>query len=163
MPYALPKRAASTAQDKIFLVNIPPQIKAKLPPELTKYAIEVNQQNFANTVRESLLVRTQALLESYKNEARRLVITRVLHCAALCMGVPVVLIADDFSEQKTRFSVLDGILRVWDKSDISRIDFAPKSPKPLKDAMLMNLRLSINQAKGENIDICTLLNVYRGV
>lgn len=81
------------------------------------------------------------------------------------MGVPVVLIADDFSEQKTRFSALDGILRVWDKSEISRIDFVPKPTniEPLKDAMLMNLRLSINQANGENIDICALLNVYRGV
>ncbi|WP_348518297.1 hypothetical protein [Campylobacter sp. CCS1377] len=52
----------------------------------------------------------KALLKRYENEAK-LVIAIALHCASPCtaMGIPVVLLADNYNEQKTRFGALKGI------------------------------------------------------
>ena len=165
----LPKREIKESQNKIFLVNLNNEIKTLLPQALKDNVIEINQRsvklnNFETFSQEFFLKHTEELLNRYKNEAK-LIITTALHCAAPCtaMGIPVVLIMDDYEEQKTRFGALEGILPFYTLEDLkqNKIDFNPKSLdiEALKESMLLNLKLSIAKAKGEVVDENELQNL----
>lgn len=158
----LDKRKPQNTQDKIFLTGLNEELIRLLPQSIQNEGIFVNQQevklggcdlakDWQSYYKEAL-----NLLELYKNEAR-LVITSALHCAAPCvaMGIPVVLFCVN-EEQKTRFSALEGILPMYSLEDLeqNRVDFNPKSLdiEELKEAMLLNLKLSIAKRMGESVD-----------
>ena len=106
----LPKRKITKSQNKVFLVNITDDILHFIPKSLISNAQIINQryvQIKENATQEYFFVITKNLLERYKNEAS-LVITTALHCAAPCvaLGIPVVLIQNDKTEQNTRFCAL---------------------------------------------------------
>ena len=133
-----------------------------IPKELCEKAQSINQQSFKpeKLTCESFQNAAKNLLERYKNEAK-LIITSALHCAAPCtaMGIPVILCrAND--EQLTRFSALDKILPIYTLDDFKkkRVDFSFNAPniEPLKRAMLDNLRLSLDESRGANIDLANL-------
>lgn len=165
----LPKREIKESQNKIFLVNLNNEIKTLLPQALKDNVIEINQKSvnlnsFATFSQEFFLKHTEELLNRYKNEAK-LIITTALHCAAPCvaMGIPVVLIMDNYKEQMTRFSALEGILPLYSFEDLkqNKIDFNPKNLdiEELKENLLLNLKLSIAKAKGEAVDENELQNL----
>ncbi|MBX7491452.1 polysaccharide pyruvyl transferase family protein [Helicobacter turcicus] len=160
----LPRREANVEANKVFLVGISEKDLRYIPQNLSKNAIQINQQ-YVETKHQNLNFesQTQNLLETYKKEAK-LVITCALHCAAPCvaMGIPVVLIAKN-EENKQRFSAVSGILRIWTLEELKAglIDFNPKSLEieSLKKDMLENLRLSIQKEMGEKIEEQQLLQI----
>lgn len=165
----LPKRELKNTQNKIFLVNLNNEMKTLLPKTLMDNAIEINQRgvilnSFETFSQKFFLEYTEELLNRYKNEAK-LIITTALHCAAPCvaMGIPVVLIMDNYKEQMTRFTALEGILPFYTLEDLkqNKIDFNPKSLdiEELKQHLLLNLKLSIAKAKGEAVDENELLTL----
>lgn len=163
----LPKRTLNANQNKVFLVNIEDRLKKFLPQDIKQNAIEIKQKYIEvseHFIQDYWFKMSEALLNRYKNEAK-LIITTALHCAAPCtaMGIPVVLIMDDYEEQKTRFGALEGILPFYTLEDLkqNKIDFNPKSLdiEALKENMLLNLKLSIAKAKGEVVDENELQNL----
>ncbi len=158
----LEKRSPVPTQDKIFLVNLNDEIKNLLPQKFRENGVDINQKcvwlnEFETFSQDFFLKCTQELFLHYKNEAK-LIITTALHCAAPCvaMGIPVILICDNYKEQITRFTALKGILPLWTLEDLkqNRVDFSPKALdiEELKKHMLLNLKLSIARAKGEAVD-----------
>lgn len=161
----LPKREANVKANKVFLVGIPKEDLQYIPQNLSKNAIQINQQwiEHHNLNFEYFESQAQNLLETYKREAK-LIITCALHCAIPCvaMGIPVVLIARN-EENKQRFSAVSGILRIWTLEELKAglIDFNP-SPleiESLKKDMLENLRLSIQKEMGERVEEEQLLQI----
>lgn len=156
----LPKRESSPTQNKVFLVGIKEKLAKFMPESITKDAIYINQQwvemDNEHYSWEFYLEKAKDLLNRYKNEAK-LVITRALHCAAPCaaMGIPVVLIATNYKENIQRFSALHNILPIYSVEDLknNKINFSPKELdlENLKQAMILNLRLSALKLVGENI------------
>ena len=155
------KRSRHSGQNKIFTVEFPEELHSYLPREIkenTEYishykpGIRVDGRNCAQT-----------LLNRYRDEAK-LVITDKLHCASPCiaMGIPVVLIKTD-SEQSSRFSTLDNIIKIYEISDLKNrsIDYDAKvlDIEDLKKDMLANLELSVKKATGENVDLNELAQI----
>ena len=159
----LPKREKMETQNKIFLVNIQPDILEKLPKNIKENAEIINQriidpkQNdlFYYNKYNKYMEKANSLLEKYKREAK-LVITPALHCASPCiaMGIPVILIENN--QNKNRLSVLDGIIRKYSPDDFYKgvVDFnpAPIDIEDLKEAIIKNVNLSIQAKMGININ-----------
>lgn len=153
-----PKREKEPANGKIFLVDIPEDVKTKLPSEIRdsaeeishnyyfkKYPVTFDEANeFENAARK--------LLEKYKTEAK-LVITPRIHCAMPCiaMGIPVILINKNV--ENCRLDVLDGIIPKYSPSDISIIDWNPKAPdiEELKLLIKENAKLRILNKVDKNL------------
>ena len=170
----LPKRDKKNSQNKIFLVNVPDEYLEYIPNEILNNAEFINQRqidsnldysDYFNT-REKYENEAMNLLEKYRNEAK-LIITSALHCTCPCiaMGIPVVLISP--KENDPRFSVLDGILKVYSKKDLENndIDFNPKTfdIEDLKKLMLKNVELSIKEAFDEDYNKDELLQVRQKI
>ena len=159
----LPKREKMETQNKIFLVNIQPDIIEKLPKNIKENAEIINQrivdpnQNdiFYYNQYNKYIDEAKDLLEKYKKEAK-LVITPALHCASPCiaMGIPVILIEND--KNQNRLSVLDGIIKKYSADDFYKgiVDFNPASIniEDLKEAIIKNVSLSIQSKMGMNIN-----------
>lgn len=154
----LPKRKPLKTPGKVFFVNVPKPFMDFIPQDLKQNAEFVSHglRLAPKTHWQHYNEVMQALLERYKNEAA-LIITSRLHCAAPCtaLGIPVIFMRHN-NEQSTRFSALDGILKIHTLEDFKegRVDFSPKAPniEPLKEAMLENIKLSILKAFNENVD-----------
>ena len=159
----LPKRKLKPSQNKIFFVGLPDSFLPFIPKDIKNQAERINQQAFmsGNLTSHHFFDAANTLLERYKNEAK-LIITSALHCASPCtaMGIPVILCQQN-DEQLTRFSALDGILPIYTLDDFKkkRVDFSPSAPdiEQLKSAMLENLSLSLQESRGENVDLKRLL------
>lgn len=158
----LPKRQSQPkTQTKVFIVNVPQEFLRYIPSHLRENAEYINQRGVLHKPYwQEDYQSTQTLLNRYALEAR-IIITTALHCASPCtaMGIPVVLL-QDHPEQSTRFSALHNILKPYTLEDLrcNRVDFAPKAPEieDLKEAMLINLELSIRQTWGEAINTAAL-------
>lgn len=159
----LPKRESKPNQNKIFFVGLQESFLPFIPNDIKNQAEQINQQLFKtnNLTSNHFFDVANALLQRYKNEAK-LIITSALHCAAPCtaMGIPVILCRQN-DEQLTRFSALNSILPIYTLDDFkkNRVDFSPNVPniEILKTAMLKNLRLSLQESRGENVDLAELL------
>lgn len=105
----------------------------------------------------------KTLLQTYRDEAA-LVITSRIHCAQPClaMGIPVVFI-DPVNKEAERFSTLRGLIPIHSFDDLKagKVDLAPEPPDlaPLKRAMLENLRLSILEACGDDVERARLADL----
>ena len=157
----LDKREKSETQSVIFLVNVDEDLMPFIPQNLRENAEFINQKSIKiedepNYTQEHFFKKTQNLLGRYKNEAK-LIITTGLHIASPCtaMGIPVILIAQN-EEQLNRFSALKGIIPIYTKKDLEQnaVNFSPKVPniEDLKEAMLENVKLSIDKERGKEID-----------
>ena len=121
----LPKREVKDTQTKIFLTDLPNEVRSCLPDEIKRGAISVSQKGvqFISGASSSFDYVARALLDTYRDEAR-LIITSAIHCAmpALAMGIPVVFIASSSVANETtldeRFSVLRGLLPIYSIDDV---------------------------------------------
>ena len=150
----LPLRSKEQEQkaDKVFLVNLDDDFIKKLPSSITQNAAIINQRFIKVDGiydEKHYFDMTRNLLMRYANEAS-LVITSAVHCAGPCiaMGIPVVLVdfCKEIGKDNERFSIFDGILRVYKPEDVDKIDFNNiKAPniEDLKVAMLKNVSLSL--------------------
>ena len=134
-----------------------------IPADLKEGAVFVNQRfvdkkvDYSNYfgAEQEYLRKAEDLLDNYSKNAR-LVITTALHCASPCtaLGIPVVLI--DIQKSNARFDFLEDIIPVYKITDLqnSNIDWTPSVPdiESLKKDILENLRLSIREQCGDNID-----------
>jgi hypothetical protein len=77
------------------------------------------------------MARAAALLETYRTQAR-LIITTLLHCALLAigMGIPVVIFYPDNESadepDRERFRALDGLITVYFFHEVDRVDWQPR-------------------------------------
>ncbi|MDD6055231.1 MAG: polysaccharide pyruvyl transferase family protein [Helicobacteraceae bacterium] len=161
----LPKRLETKEQTQIFLVSLDTKHIELLPKQISQNANIISQQNIqlpSNTYK-SYFQKAQDLLNLYKDKAK-LVITSALHCAAPCvaMEIPTILIAKD-EENFTRFSALDGILKIHTQSDLKEgkinYEVESKNIERLKEAMLKNLHLSINKLCKKEADLKELQEI----
>lgn len=159
----LPKRKSHSSQNKVFFVGLADEFLPFIPKHIKNQAEHINQQSFMSDKLSSQTFFNAAntLLARYNNEAK-LIITSALHCAAPCtaMGIPVIFCRQN-DEQLTRFSALDSILPLYTLDDFkkNRVNFSPNVPniEPLKNAMLENLRLSVQKMRDENVNLAKLL------
>lgn len=150
----LPLRSNEQAQkaNKVFLVTLKDDLINRIPKDITKNAVVLDHspmQVDGIYDEQYYFNKTRDLLNRYANEAS-LVITLSVHCAAPCiaMGIPVILFDYTLKENLDyeRYSIFDGILRVYKPEDVDKIDFNNvKAPniEDLKVAMLKNVSLSL--------------------
>ena len=126
----LPRRDPNIIGDKVFLVDIPEELRAFVPDEVLKNYEEITHEGILETIPmsedERVRIEEHALLvmEKYKNEAK-LVVTSRLHVVSPCiaMGIPVILAIKNLD---SRFSWLDKLIPLYDLEHFSEIDWNPK-------------------------------------
>lgn len=144
--------------NKIFIVNLDNELLQYLPNDIKNCELElINQkhekldENWQNNYNQS-----KKLLKKYQEA--KLIITTALHCASPCLalGIPVVLIADDYEEQCNRFSAIDSLIKVYSINDLkeNKINFYPKTLdlSYYKSLLEKNLELSIQKALVNDFD-----------
>lgn len=159
----LPKRKTTDKQTKVFITNVPDKFLEYIPDKIKNRAEYIKQRNVGEGRDDfesnwiGYYSDTEKLLNRYRDEAK-LVITTALHCAGPClaMGIPVILLTN-CEEQKTRFSALDGLIKINTIDDLKNnlIDYDNiKAPdiEELKKYILKNLELSIKKALHEEVD-----------
>ncbi len=159
----LPKRKITEKQTKVFISNVPSGFLEYIPDEIKNGAEYINQRDVANEKDDfesnwvGYYSDTEKLLNRYRDEAK-LVITTALHCAGPClaMGIPVILLTN-CEEQKTRFSALDGLIKINTIDDLKNnlVDYdniEVPDIEELKKYILKNLELSIKKALHEEVD-----------
>jgi hypothetical protein len=101
------RRQQAPLDGRVFLVDLPPALRAKLPRQLAERAVVVSHQVqdvYGETIKFQIARR---LLSLYREHAELVVTTR-LHCALPClgMGIPVVFLG---RRDDPRFSVLEDL------------------------------------------------------
>ncbi|MBR1649188.1 MAG: glycosyltransferase [Alphaproteobacteria bacterium] len=159
----LPKRKVTDNCKEVFIVDLPERYYQYIPQELMKNARIIKQRcidgkqayrSYFNSG-DKYLKSAGDLLQKYADEAR-LIITTALHCASPCtaMGIPVVLI--DLEEKNTRFSALDGIIKIYSVNDLKngKVDFNCSAPdiEKLKSDLISNVKLTLAQEQGMEVD-----------
>ncbi|MCM1251849.1 MAG: polysaccharide pyruvyl transferase family protein [Clostridium sp.] len=120
MTITFDERDRSNERKKVFLVDIPEEVRRYLP--YNKEDIEEITHIWSigpEDVEKDVLM----LYEKYKKEARVIVTSR-LHCAVPCIaaGIPVVIVKNTFT---TPFTWLDSITPIYVKENYASIDWYP--------------------------------------
>lgn len=155
MTLTFDRRATEPRNGKIFIVDLRPGLKKRLPNRILKQAdFSITHQYFwdkypiTKSAADKFEADAEKVLARYKNEAK-LVITSRIHVAMPCvaMGIPVVFITDAPNDE--RFDVLRGILPVYTKHDIRFINWNPGAVDntEMKNAIINN---AIAQITGKN-------------
>lgn len=137
-----PKRAtADKLFNKVFIVDVAPEVVPYIPKELIKYA------EFLTHMHEDI-DNPKALMQEYYNRYKKeakLVITSLLHCSVPCMaaGIPVILIKKQISY---RFGWLEKILTLYDFNDLQDIKWNPE-PIEYENHKELLLRITINRLR----------------
>jgi hypothetical protein len=133
----LPKRKPNGRQNKVFLIDVRPILRAKLPQHIADGAVELSNihkyDSISGTDRVTVDEAERAVkvaverYETLRDEAR-LVITSRLHIAAPClaMGIPVILARDVWYDG--RFSWIDKYLPLYHAGNIDSVDWDPTPP-----------------------------------
>lgn len=133
----LPKREnISLKNSHPFLVDVSPELLKKIPNEIKEKAVYLSHAvpylEYPVTIEEDERIDelAETYLKRYAEEAN-LVITSRLHVAVpcMCMGIPVVLAADNVD---FRFQWVDKFIKIYQEEDYSSINFNP-SPIELGD------------------------------
>jgi hypothetical protein len=155
----LPRRESEPKESKVFLTNIPEELENYIPDELIENCVRITHHYKG----EDMSAGARELIAKYREEAS-LVITRKVHCASPCtaMGIPVVAIPEG-KNGSIRMSFLEGIIDIRTEQDLQDgvIEWNPIAPdiEDLKQLMLENLRLSIDQIQGKPINRKELKNI----
>jgi len=122
MTACLPKRKASNAANKVFIVDVSPTALKHIPIELRERAEILSHFTDATKGIKEIAERRY---EWYKNEGE-LVITSLLHCSVPCIaaGIPTIIMKDLFSY---RFAWLEKICKVHLKDEYSMVDWQAKT------------------------------------
>lgn len=158
----LPRRDPNIIGDKVFLVDIPEELRAFVPDEVLKNYEEITHEGILETIPmsedERVRIEEHALLvmEKYKNEAK-LVVTSRLHVVSPCiaMGIPVILAIKNLD---SRFSWLDKLIPLYDLEHFSEIDWNPKpiELEETKDYIFSIFSKRLNKIYEEKNDIYNL-------
>ena len=150
----LPKRTEGDKHDKVYFVDIPANIINLFPKQLKERGI-IRNQKWIHVGNENWMTtynHANKLLEDMHQA--QLVITSALHCAAPCiaMGIPVILISLNPTENINRFTALNGIINIKTINDLANnninYDAVPINIESLKKAMLINLSLTVRRSVG---------------
>ena len=126
----LPKRNDKLKNGKVFLVDIPHELKEYIPKEYLKNAVEVSHEHELGhsqmTEQDRVTIENDAkeILKRYKEEAS-LVITSRLHAASPCvaMGIPTIVAINNIDR---RFSFIDKLIPIYDSNHFDKIDWNPR-------------------------------------
>lgn len=150
-------RDMSDGKHKIFLVDIPDEVRAYLPynkedMEEVTHIWEIGPED----VEKDIL----RLYERYKKEARVIVTSR-LHCAVPCIaaGIPVVIVKNVFT---TPFTWLDSVTKVYLKEDYASIDWYPQAPDVciIKEKVLNNAKEIMKRTFKAYEKVCDISDIY---
>jgi hypothetical protein len=128
----LPGRETFPEDSKIFIVDIPDEIKARFPRRILDAADESIThfhyfRTYPVTEEEALEFENKArlILDRYRTEAR-LIITSRIHAALPClaMGIPVIFISD--KEGDDRFDVLTGLIPIFRGNNLEAVNWNPE-------------------------------------
>ena len=120
----LPKRKKNLErQNKVFIVDIPPNMKRYIPAEISKNAIW--DTHIYLDYMEDPTAKARMQYTKYLEEAS-LIITGMLHAAVPCMayGIPVVLGRDILSY---RFGWLEALLPIYTEKNYKNINWNPEA------------------------------------
>jgi hypothetical protein len=157
-----PRRKSVPKNGKVFINAIPEEFLKYIPKSILENA-EIIRQDVPPVPPSGAMRMAQDLLDRYEKEAG-LIITSKIHSAspATALGVPVVMI-NWKDEQWGRSSFLEDIIPIYSLEDLAqgRVDWRPEAPdiEGLKKLMLENLRLSILDAQGEEVDLDRLADI----
>lgn len=124
MTLTLPKRAEAGRGTRVYLVDLPAELRAIVPVGLLENAVSLSPICAMDEIGSTPEKEAKKRYERYIADAR-LVITTRLHVALPCMaaGVPVVFLKKDFS---FRFAGIDAVVPVHHEGDFEQIDWEPK-------------------------------------
>lgn len=120
----LPKRRTGyDGKKKIFCVDLTEDIIELIPNDLQKDCVFTNHVYFANECVQGTEQKAREVYETYVNEARMIITTR-MHAALPCLaaGIPVILIKDKLS---IRFPMIQSLIPVYTKETYGQINWNP--------------------------------------
>jgi hypothetical protein len=143
MPLIAPTDSQEKKRNKVFLVDIEPELEPYIPDGIKKEAIRLSHVLPGNLSYDPMQ-EAKRIIEIYKHEAR-LVITSRLHAASPCiaMGIPVILAKNEFS---SRYTWIDKFIPFYDKFQYSHINWNPR-PVELETHKEKVLRLVTSRIK----------------
>lgn len=127
----LPRRDSNITGKKVFLVDVPDELRPFIPDEISNNCEEISHEGVLETIpmseEERLRIEeySHQIIDKYKSEAK-LVVTSRLHVASPCvaLGIPVILAIKNLD---SRFSWLDKLIPLYDMHNFSKIDWNPES------------------------------------
>lgn len=153
--------------EKLFLVDLPDQLREDLARKALALGIEVETVEHENADRSGMtwderFKETEKLLCAYKGA--RAVITTRLHCALPCLalGTPVLLIDDPDIVENNRFSGLKQYLHVCSEAELrnSTYEYSIKHPprnseawRPLKNSLESTIRTWVQWSEEHEADL----------
>lgn len=157
MTITFDERCKSDERNKIFLVDIPEEVREYLPynkedMEEVTHIWEIGPKDVEKDVLR--------LYERYKKEARVIVTSR-LHCAVPCIaaGIPVVIVKNAFT---TPFTWLDSIAKIYLREDYDSIDWYPQALDicSIKEKVLKNAEEIMQKTFRRYEKICEISDIY---
>ncbi len=123
MTITLPKRKVNNEANKVYLIDIPDELRRYLPAWVKYNCIETTQNFFDDDVAGCTEEFTQKQYEEYINNAK-LVVTSRLHCALPCAaaGIPVILA---LKAKSFRYNWLENIIPLYTPDNYDTIDWNP--------------------------------------
>ena len=154
------KRSKENKGKKIFIVDAPRELEEYIPEEIKANCEVLTQQYYyeKGVSEDEIICDIEAQYRKYAEEAS-LIITSRLHVAspAVALGIPVI-----FAREKIdyRFSWLDRLLPLYDRSDYAQIDWVPNviDCEIIKRRMLENAVKRIKQIYDKHL--CDEISSY---
>lgn len=161
MTITLPRRPEDVKPDKVFLVDVPSEVREHMPKELSDRAVSVTheipvdpQADYHEAMKDCEAI-AKRMFEEYRDHAM-LVVTSRLHCAAPClaMGIPVIMVRKYFDE---RYGWIDRYTRLYTLDKLKEIDWYPEAvdleaeKKRLIELASSMLRLSPNRELNDSV------------
>ncbi len=134
---AMKKRTPSPSQDKVFLIDIPNELRPYIPPSIINKSIELSVWlDVADMSLEDAekveVVEAKKRLELLRDNAK-LVITSKIHTTLPCvaMGIPVINV-QTFSSLDNRYMGLSNIFDLYTPNEYDKINWNP-TPKDVSE------------------------------
>ncbi len=158
-----PKRKINVdEQKKVFLVEPHMSILDKIPMELKKDSVKFSHEYFSTMEdflgdKKDIFDYAETVINMYAKEAR-MIITSRFHAAviALALGIPVILIMDNFY---FKYTWIKKIIPVYTPKDVNNINWNPKAiciSDEEKKLMIQIACRRIKQTYDKYYEICTL-------
>lgn len=127
MTITLPRRERDNSANKVYLVDIPEELREYVPDWMKKNCVEKTQNFFGETVASCTEAFTRSQYEEYIQNAR-LVISSRLHCILPCAaaGIPTIL---TLKTKSFRYNWLENIMPIYTPENYNKIDW---NPQPLE-------------------------------
>lgn len=134
------KRIHNSEEQKVYLVNVPEEIEARLPKNIVANAEKRNQRIKREELCGDINDFTERRMREYKEKAK-VVVTTLLHCTIPCisMGIPVIVISPERSISY-RFSWVERMVPIYSSDDVENISWNiyKEADEEIRDEMLEN-------------------------